>query len=567
MKVRKKTKKSKSTCTSTGAANHLPAPVLVDHTYIVSVHGMGTSGEGVGRIDNFTIFIPFALPHEVVECQIQVVKKNYATARLIRVIEPSKERVEPMCDIYGNCGGCQLQHISYHGQLDLKTQKVKDMVERMGHMCPDVVQPTLGPTTPWHYRNKMQMPVGGTIDAIRMGFYATGSHDIVQGTSCHIQREENNQIAQVCYDIACQLEIEPYNETTGTGVLRHIVGRIGHDAWMIILVTATSTLPQVDTWVSMIRKRLPKVTSIVQNYNPKRTNVIMGPTNTLLYGNETIEDTIDNLTFTLSPHSFFQVNPEQTRVLYQTALELADLTGNETVIDAYCGTGTISLLLAKQAKRVIGIEIVEPAIIDARANAKTNGFSNCEFIVGDAADVMPQLYKKGVRPDVIVFDPIRAGCKEPVLLAAVAMQPSRLVYVSCNPASMVRDIAILKEYGYVTKLIQPVDMFPMTSHVETVALLSKLDVDKHIDIQIELDEMDLTSAESKATYKQIQNYVLEKFGFKVSTLYIAQVKRKYGLEVREHYNISKNENQQVLQCPIEKEEAILDALKHFKMMS
>jgi len=317
------------------------------------------------------------------------------------------------------------------------------------------------------------MPVGGTKGDIQMGFYAMGSHDIVQGTNCPIQDEGNNIIAQACYQIAKEFDIEPYDEHTGKGVLRHIIGRIGQSGWMIILVTATEQLPYKEKWVEKLTERIPQVETIVHNVNGKRTNVILGPKNNILYGDGTITDHIKDLQFTLSPHSFFQVNPEQTTVLYDQALEYADLKGDETVIDAYCGTGTISLFLAHKAKHVIGIEIVEPAIINARENAKRNGYDNTEFIVADAAVEMPKLYKAGVRPDVIVFDPIRAGCKEEVLTSAAGMEPKRIVYVSCNPATMARDIEILTHYGYELKEVQPVDMFPMTAHVEAVALLTR----------------------------------------------------------------------------------------------
>ena len=277
----------------------------------------------------------------------------------------------------------------------------------------------------------------------------------------------------MCYDIAKEFDVEPYDEHTGKGVLRHVIGRIGQSGWMVILVTATDYLPHQEAWVKNITNRIPQVETIIHNVNSKRTNVILGPTNHVLYGDGMITDHIKDLRFTLSPHSFFQVNPEQTTVLYDQALAYADLKGNETVIDAYCGTGTISLFLAHKAKHVIGIEIVEPAIINARENAKNNGYDNTEFIVADAAVEMPKLYKAGVRPDVIVFDPIRAGCKEEVLTSAAGMEPKRIVYVSCNPATMARDIEILTHYGYELKEVQPVDMFPMTAHVEAVALLTR----------------------------------------------------------------------------------------------
>lgn len=544
----------------------LNAPVKLGEEVLVTIHGIGSSGEGVGRVDDFTVFVPFALPGEIVKVSINMVKKTYATGKLIDIVIPADNRIEPTCELYGVCGGCQLQHITYEGQLSLKTQKVKDVIERIGHQNPDLVKPALGPKEPWAYRNKMQMPVGGARGDIQMGFYAMGSHDIVQGTNCPIQDDGNNTIAQVCYDIAKELDVEPYDEHTGKGVLRHVIGRIGQSGWMVILVTATDYLPHKEAWVKNITNRIPQVETIVHNVNGKRTNVILGPTNHVIYGDGTITDHIKDLRFNLSPHSFFQVNPEQTTVLYDQALAYADLKGNETVIDAYCGTGTISLFLAHKAKHVIGIEIVEPAIINARENARRNGYDNTEFIVADAAVEMPKLYKAGIRPDVIVFDPIRAGCKEEVLTSAASMEPKRIVYVSCNPATMARDIEILTHYSYELKEVQPVDMFPMTAHVETVALLSKLDVDKHIDVDIKLDELDLTSAESKVTYAQIKESILEKFNLKVSTLYIAQIKKKCGIVLREHYNKSKKEKQVIPQCTPEKEEAIMDALRHFKVI-
>ena len=419
----------------------LNAPVKLGDEVFVTIHGIGSSGEGVGRVDDFTVFVPFALPGETVKVVINMVKKTYATGRLLEIVTMAPNRIDASCDLYGFCGGCQLQHITYEGQLSLKTQKVKD----------------------------------GTKGDIQMGFYAMGSHDIVQGTNCPIQDEGNNIIAQACYQIAKEFDIEPYDEHTGMGVLRHIIGRIGQSGWMIILVTATEQLPHKEKWVEKLTERIPQVETIVHNVNGKRTNVILGPKNNILYGDGTITDHIKDLRFTLSPHSFFQVNPEQTTVLYDQALTYADLKGDETVIDAYCGTGTISLFLAHKAKHVIGIEIVEPAIINARENAQRNGYDNTEFIVGDAAVEMPKLYKAGVRPDVIVFDPIRAGCKEEVLTSAAGMEPKRIVYVSCNPATMARDIEILTHYGYELKEVQPVDMFPMTAHVETVVLMSRKD--------------------------------------------------------------------------------------------
>ncbi|SUP41737.1 23S rRNA (uracil(1939)-C(5))-methyltransferase RlmD [Veillonella criceti] len=448
-------------------------PVAKGQIYEITIQGLGTSGEGVGRYEGFTVFIPFVLPEEQVKAKITLVKKNYAIGEVVDILKPSPHRVEPICPVYGTCGGCQLQHVSYEEQLHLKTQNVRDIMERIGKTNPALVQPALGPNSPWGYRNKMQIPVGFENDQAALGFYARGSHAIVPCTNCAIQDDGNNKIAAVCERLLRETKLQPYNEMTGDGMIRHIIGRIGKSGWMVIIVSTSKTLLKADYWVSEIRKALPEVTSIVLNHNPKKTNVIMGRDCTLLWGEETITDTIDELEFRLSPHSFFQVNPIQTTVLYKKALEFAQLTGKETVIDAYCGTGTISLFLAKQAKHVIGIEIVEPAIVDAKANAKRNGITNAEFIAADAAKEMPALVKRGVKADVVVFDPIRAGCKEEVLKAAATMEPERMVYVSCNPASMARDIVVLRELGYEVEIVQPVDMFPMTSHCEAVALLRK----------------------------------------------------------------------------------------------
>ena len=476
------------------------APVCVGTTYTIDIQGIGSIGEGVGRYEGFTVFVPYALPNETVQVKITLVKKNYAVGDIVEVITPSAERVEPQCEVYGNCGGCQLQHASYTEQLRLKTESVKAVIERIAKSDPELVLPCIGPEEPWRYRNKMQMPIGGTVGNVRMGFYQRGSHSIINHEQCPIQDAGNDDIRKVCYDAMKELGIEPYDEHRGIGVVRHVVGRIGKEEWMVILVSRTASIPHETELVERIVTVLPKVTSIVVNHNPKQTNVILGPTNRTIYGKDQITDYIKDLSFQLSPHSFFQVNPEQTTVLYDTALEFADLKGHETVIDAYCGTGTISLFLAHKAKNVIGIEIVEPAIVDAKKNAERNGYTNTEFIVGDAAVEMPRLYKQGIKPDVIVFDPIRAGCKEDVLHAAVGMAPKRIVYVSCNPSSMARDIEILTKQGYQLVKVQPVDMFPQTYHVEAVALLSKLDSKDYISIEHPMDNMDLTSAESKATY-------------------------------------------------------------------
>lgn len=451
------------------------APVTAGSRYTVEIIGLGHSGEGVGRFQDFTIFVPQALPGEVVEVQVSEVKKNYAKAKLTGVKQASAERVEPLCSVYQNCGGCQLQHLSYAGQLNAKRQQVVDAVTRIGKLADVVVHPTMGAANPWYYRNKMQFPVGKAGGKVAVGCYSQGTHAIINTENCCIQHAVNNTIADQVRRIVTEFNIPTYDERTGEGVIRHVMGRVGTATGevMVALVTAVDKLPSQEKVIAALRQAIPGLTSIVQNVNPKRGNIIMGETTRTIWGKDTITDKLGDLTFHISARSFFQVNTEQTVLLYGKAVEYAGLTGQETVIDAYCGTGTITLFLAGQAAKVYGIEIVKPAIVDAWQNAQTNTIENVEFIAGDAVEVMPELYRNGVRPETIVVDPPRAGCESKVLETFVKMKPERIVYVSCNPASLARDLALLAEQGYQTVEIQPVDMFPHTHHVECVTLIVK----------------------------------------------------------------------------------------------
>ena len=445
---------------------------------MVTIAGVGHSGEGVGRYQDLTVFVPQALPGEIVETKITEVKKNYAKGKLVAVKQVSPDRMKPPCPVYEMCGGCQLQHLSYEGQLAIKHRQVHDAVIRIGKLSDVTIHPTLGAVHPWHYRNKMQFPVGTDAGgSIVIGCYAQGSHTIVPTDNCLIQHMSNNTIASQVQRIATEVGLLPYNELTGEGLLRHVMGRVGTATGevMIVLVTAGDTIPRAPELITALREAVPGVVSIMQNINPRRTNVILGEVTRTFWGKDTITDRLGSLTFHISARSFFQVNTEQTLQLYGRAVDYAGLTGRETVIDAYCGTGTISLFLARQAAKVYGIEIVPSAIEDAWANARTNGITNAEFMTGDAVDIMPRLYRQGVRPDVIVVDPPRAGCDQIVLETFATMNPRRIVYVSCNPASLARDLAILDKLGYKTREIQPVDMFPMTFHIETVTLLQRKD--------------------------------------------------------------------------------------------
>ena len=450
-------------------------PVQQGKNYDIRIERLGTSGEGVGRYDNFTVFVPNALPGEQVSARVEEVKKTYACARIMEIRVASADRVRPRCEIYSDCGGCQLQHLSYEAQLTAKRLQVVDAMTHIGKLPHVPVKETLGAASPWNYRNKMQFPVGIHQGQIVVGCFAQGSHRIIDTEDCHIQREGNNALANAVRDIVTKLRIPVYNEDTHRGILRHIVGRVGQgDELMAVIVTAAKELPRKKEFIRMMRERLPQLVSIQQNIQTYRNNVVMGRDTVLLWGKPTIRDTLGKLSFHISPRSFFQVNTAQAAVLYEQALQYADLHGTETVIDAYCGTGTITLFLAQRAWNVYGIEIVRPAILDARKNARDNGIKNAEFIVGDTTAVMPSLYRQGVRPDVVVVDPPRAGCTPTVLKTFANMKPRRIVYVSCNPATLARDLAIMKTLGYEAREIQPVDLFPQTSHVETVVLMSRV---------------------------------------------------------------------------------------------
>lgn len=450
-------------------------PVKKGDNIELKIAGLGSSGEGVGRYDGFTVFVHGALPEETVQAEIILVKKNYAIGKLIKIITASPDRVEPVCPVYADCGGCQLQHLSYAGQLRMKQQQVKDALTRIGHLDTEVL-PVIGCSNPWNYRNKMQFPAAsGAEGKISIGCYAAATHSVIDTGSCMIQKEANNEVLTTVRKWMQRYSISAYDEKTGKGLVRHVMSRVGVHSGevMAVLITSAYDIPHKKELVEWLTKYVPNLVSVVQNINKKPTNVVMGSKTRVLYGRTTITDSLGALSFNISSQSFFQVNSEQAEKLYNKALEYAALSGNETVVDVYCGTGTISLYLAKHAGKVYGIEIVAPAIEDAKKNAQDNNCSNAEFILGDAAEKLPQLLAEGVKPDVVVVDPPRAGCEQKVLKAIADVEPQRIVYVSCNPASLARDLAYLSERGYKTMAAQPVDMFPMTNHVETVCLLSK----------------------------------------------------------------------------------------------
>lgn len=451
-------------------------PVELGKMYEINIKALGSSAEGVGRVEDFTVFVAGALPNEKVKVQIKEVKKNYAIGKLLEVLSDSPDRVEPACPIYKECGGCQLQHMSYEGQLKVKQQQVKDAMERIGHQKNLPVLPTLGAENPWNYRNKVAFPVGREKGKTIIGCFAQGTHKIIDASDCLIQDKLNNDAINAVREVVDKLGIPVYDEDRHSGVIRHVVARTGkNNQLMVVLVTATKELKREKEIIKMLRSRLPQMVSLQQNVQTYHNNVILGRETKVLWGKPTIKAQLGKLSFNVSARSFFQVNTKQAEVLYDTALEYAQLTGKETVIDAYCGTGTISLYLAQKARKVYGVEIVSPAIEDAKKNARENGIRNAEFIVGDCTKVMPRLYKQGVRPDVVVVDPPRAGCTPVVLETFANMKPQRIVYVSCNPATLARDVEILDGLGYKCEKVQPVDMFSHSSHVESVALINRVE--------------------------------------------------------------------------------------------
>ena len=546
----------------------------------VEITDIGVSGEGIGHVDGYTLFIKDAVIGDVVEAKVMKAKKNYGYARLMKVITPSEYRVEPKCAFARRCGGCQIQEMSYDRQLVFKDQKIRGNLERIGGFTKDqidtVMQPVVGMEHPFGYRNKAQFPFGTDKEGNPItGFYAGRTHDIIANTDCALGVEQNKEILEIILQYMRENKIKSYDEKTGKGLIRHALIRYGFKTKeiMVCLVINGKKLPKAERLIENLIQ-IEGMTSITISPNTRRDNVIMGDSYEILWGQGYITDYIGNVKYQISPLSFYQVNPVQTEKLYGLALEYADLKGDETVWDLYCGIGTISLFLAQKAKQVYGVEIVPQAIDDAKENAKINAIDNAEFFVGKAEEVLPEYYAEYEREhngetahaDVIVVDPPRKGCDETLLETIVKMQPEKVVYVSCDSATLARDLKYLCANGYEIKMCRGVDQFPQTVHVETVVLLSRKTPDDTIEVDLDLDELDITAAESKATYQEIKDYVLKEFGLKVSTLYISQIKRKCGIDVGEHYNISQKENQKVPQCPKEKEDAIRAALEHFAMI-
>ncbi len=571
----------------------------------LTIEDIGVSGEGIGKVDGYTLFVKDTVIGDVVRVKIMKAKKNYGYARLMDIIKPSKDRVEPACPIARQCGGCQIQAMNYNAQLKYKQKLVKDNLLRISGLTEGVdyeMCEILGMDTPFRYRNKAQYPVGEDKDGnIVMGFYAGHTHSIIAcpDDDCMLGHSDNAFILNAVKEWMKEYRVRAYNENIHKGTVRHVLVRTGYhtDEVMVCLVTKKMLRKEAaDGLVKAIQKLKLNIASLVVNINKEDTNVILGKECITLYGRPYIEDYIGDIKFQISPLSFYQVNPKQTEVLYNKALEFAGLKGNESVWDMYCGIGTISLFLAKKAGKVYGVEIVPQAIEDAKNNAKINNIDNAEFFVGKAEEVVPAFYKKqtGVqsdndstdskeydmtRPDVVVVDPPRKGCDKKLLDTIVSMTPDRIVYVSCDSATLARDLKLLVEYGYKVEKVQPVDQFGNTVHVETVVLLSHKKPDGHINVKVEFGEgegkvpldniakrAETYKPKERVTYKMIKEYIEAKYGFKVHTAYIAEVKRDLGLPMYDAPNAVEELKQPRKHPTPEKVEAIKDALKHFEVI-
>ena len=559
----------------------------------VEITDIGVSGEGIGHVDGYTLFIKDAVIGDVVEAKVMKAKKNYGYARLMKVITPSEYRVEPKCAFARRCGGCQIQEMSYNRQLVFKDQKIRGNLERIGGFTKDqidtVMQPVVGMEHPFGYRNKAQFPFGTDKEGNPItGFYAGRTHDIIANTDCALGVEQNKEILEIILQYMRENKIKSYDEKTGKGLIRHALIRYGFKTKeiMVCLVVNGKKLPKAERLIEKLIQ-IEGMTSITISPNTRRDNVIMGDSYEILWGQGYITDYIGNVKYQISPLSFYQVNPVQTEKLYGLALEYADLKGDETVWDLYCGIGTISLFLAQKAKQVYGVEIVPQAIDDAKENAKINAIDNAEFFVGKAEEVLPEYYAEYEREhngetahaDVIVVDPPRKGCDETLLETIVKMQPEKVVYVSCDSATLARDLKYLCANGYEIKMCRGVDQFPQSVHVETVVLLSHKKADSYIHIDVEFGEgegkipvdsiakrAEAYKPKEKVTYKMIKEYIEAKYGFKVHTAYIAEVKRNLGLPMYDAPNAVEELKQPRKHPTPEKVEAIKDALRYFAVI-
>ena len=547
-------------------------PLQKNQILTLRIERLSSDGSGVAHsADGEAVFVPGTAPGD--EARVRIVKDcgRYAFGILDELLTPSPDRVPVDCPVAGPCGGCSLRHLDYAAELRAKQESVLDAFRRIGGLEMPVLDILPSPDVD-RYRNKVQFPVGVDKNgAPCIGFYAGRTHRIVPCPDCKLQPGVLNEIGNALCAFFAQQGIRPYDEQSGKGLVRHIFLRRGAHSGqiMVCLVCTRAKLPHAEQLCTALREQFPAISTILLNVNAKNTNVILGGENHILYGPGYIEDTLCGVPVRLGPLSFYQVNTLAAERLYGVAAQYAQLTPDDALLDLYCGMGTIGLSMADQCRELIGVEIVPEAIESAKANAARMGetvAARSRFFCADAGQAATQLAAEGLHPDIVMLDPPRKGCDEATLSAVVRMAPRRVVYVSCNPATAARDVAWLEKNGYHAEKVQPVDLFPRTKHVEAVLLLTKLHVERHIEVDVNMDELDVTAAESKATYDQIREHVWEYHQLKVSNLYIAQVKQKYGIIERENYHKAKNENAKQPKCPKEKEDAIVEALKHFQMI-
>ena len=547
-------------------------PLQKNQLLTLRIERLSSDGSGVAHsADGEAVFVPNTAPGD--EARIKIVKDcgRYAFGILDQLLTPSPDRVEVDCLAAGPCGGCSLRHLSYKAELQAKHENVTDAFRRIGGLDVPVL-PTVPSPEVDRYRNKVQFPVGRDKNGQPcIGFYAGRTHRIVPCPDCKLQPGVLNEIGNALCAFFAAHGIQPYDEESGKGLVRHIFLRRGAHSGqiMVCLVCTRAKLPHSEELVAQLREQFPAIATILLNVNAKNTNVILGSETHTLYGPGCLEDTLCGVPVQLGPLSFYQVNTLAAEQLYGIAAQYAQLTPDDLLLDLYCGMGTIGLSMVDHCRELVGVEIVPEAIESAKANAARMGdaiAAKSRFFCADAGAAATRLAAEGLRPDVIVLDPPRKGCDEATLSAVVKMNPQRVVYVSCNPATAARDAKWLEAQGYRTEKVQPVDLFPRTKHCEAVLLLTKLNVERHIEVDVSMDELDVTAAESKATYNEIREHVWEHHQLKVSNLYIAQVKQKYGIIERENYHKAKNENAKQPKCPKEKEDAIVEALKHFKMI-
>ena len=537
-----------------------------DEIYL-TVKSCTVQGSGVCDHDGMTVFVRGAVTGDRVLAHIIKVKKTYAVGIIKKLVQRSPMRAKNFCPIAEKCGGCCFAHIKYESELEIKAQQVADNFKRLGKL--DITPAPIIPSpSAERYRNKAQYPVGSDGRFATIGFYAPMTHRIIDCADCLLQPKEFSEITDIFRNWIREKKISVYNEADGSGIIRHIYIRkaVVTGQIMVCIVANSDSIPHAEALIEQL-KEIDGLASVVLNINRDKTNVVLGKECKTLFGSDYITDELCGLKFNLSPLSFYQVNHDGAEILYNKAKEYAALTGSETLVDLYCGTGTIGLTMAKDVKSLIGVEIIPQAIENAKENARLNGIDNAEFICADAAQAASTLLERGVKPDIVILDPPRKGCDEALIKTVAEMSPERVVYVSCDSATLARDCQRFAALGYRTLAATPVDMFPHTAHVETVILLSKGEVDsKKIRVEFSLEDMDMSEFQDGATYPQIKEYVLEHTGLKVSSLYISQVKRKCGLEVGKNYTLPKSVDSKQPQCPPEKEKAIREALKYFQMI-